>query len=63
MTFRKLAIANETWNATTKMTLEVRTSEGKKSIDYGELQELLIVYGDMDILKFGKKWVILWELS
>lgn len=30
MTFRKLAIANETWNATTKMILEVRTSEGKK---------------------------------
>lgn len=63
MTFRKLAIANETWNAITKMTLEVRTSEGKKAIDYGELQELLIVYGDMDVLKFGKKWVILWELS
>lgn len=63
MTFRKLAIANELWNATTKITLEVRTPEGKKAMDYGELQELLIVYGDMDVLKFGKKWVILWELS
>lgn len=63
MTFRKLAIANELWNAITKITLEVRTPGGAKTIDYGELQELLIVYGDMDVLKFGKKWVILWELS
>ena len=63
MNFRKLAIANKLWNETTKITLEVRTPNGKKTIDYGELQELLIVYGDMDVLKFGKKWVILWELS
>lgn len=63
MNFRKLAIANKLWNETTEITLEVRTPNGKKATDYGELQELLIMYGDMDVLKFGKKWVILWELS